>query len=97
MDKSEHTLLVLRAEKKNLEADIRSIEADLQQAVQQERVFQDRECYGDNFRRTAAEAVQFYQRSLNDARLRLSYLRGRIEGVRRQQEADAALVAAYGY
>lgn len=23
--------------------------------------------------------------------------RGRIEGVRRQQEADAALVAAYGY
>ncbi len=97
MTKTEHTLAVLRAEKKCLEADIRHIEADLTQAVQQERVFQDRECYGDGFRRAAHETVQFYQRSLNDARLRLSHLRNRIDGILRQQKADAALVAAYGY
>ncbi len=97
MTKSEQTLVGLRAEKKNLEADIRSIEADLQQAVRQQRVFQDRECYGDNFRRAAAEAVQFYTNALNDARFRLQYLRSRIDYVLRQREADAALVSAYGY
>ena len=90
-------LNILHAEKKQCERDIAQLETDHADAVKNARRFEDRECYGDGFREQAAKSVAFYGDRLNAARLRHKQLHLRIEAVKREQTADAALVAAYGY
>lgn len=90
-------LMLLHAEKKNAEHDIAQLEADHAEAVKNAKRFEDRELYGDGFREQAAKTVAFYGERLNAERLRLKQLRLRIGAVRREQERDVALVAAYGY
>ena len=90
-------LVILRAEKKQAERDVRQLEADHAEAVMNARKFDDRELYGDVFREQAAKVVSFYGDRLNAARLRVKQLRLRIEAVMREHEHDAELVAAYGY
>lgn len=90
-------LMILRAEKRHAEQDVRQLEADHAEAVTNAKRFEDRELYGDGFREQAAKTVSFYGDRLNAARLRVKQLRLRIAAVVREQERDAALVAAYGY